>query len=181
MKFLLITFATIILLASFCYALNFGISPEKIEFDGKINEFICRNFSLFEESNQAVFEGSIKWNADYSREIFDYSVLSPMLKINYSFPEIIGSGEYEICLKAEKAGVYYGTLMYKLRDSSYGIGTWIELHASNTAPQGISFLSGKAVQENNFMKSGLISVSLILTITLLILIIKLKKKNLAKL
>ncbi|VVB83411.1 Uncharacterised protein [uncultured archaeon] len=165
-------FILIIFLISFCSAVDFGISPGTIKISEKINEVVCKNFTLIGEGNN-IFNGEIKWSNENSRNILDYKISSDKLKINIEIPSGIKAGTYQICISAEKGGDYYGALMYKLNNSSYGIGTWIELNAES----GNFFsMTGSAINNFDYGKIFLFSPILLLII-LFLLLRKLKRKK----
>jgi hypothetical protein len=175
-RIFLITSICALFLISFSLALNFGVSPEKIEFLGKSNQMLCRNFSIFGD-NQSVFQGNIRWSRNFSDSILDYNLTSSELKIDCNFPEVISPGKYEVCLSTKNIGIYNGILMYKLENSPYGIAIRIKLEI-NPSNQ-ISFLSGKEIQEINATPLSFILIlsSIILAAIFCILIFKLKQKN----
>lgn len=165
----------VISLISFCSAISLGISPEKIELSGKIDEVVCGNFSIFGD-NPDSFEGNVLWSMIDSRALSDYN--SNYESINSTFPALANPGEHQFCASSKISGNYYGVLMYRLRNSSYGIGTWIELEITNNSPnQKISLLSGRAIQDIGSIKVGFIFFSIVLSIILTILLIKLRKKS----
>ncbi len=171
----------LIISVSFSSAISIGISPEKLEFYGQRNELICRDFSIFGD-NSSLFEGQIKWSRIDSKILSDYKFDSSSLKINTSFPTLINPGKYKICLSSKNSGNYYGVLMYKLQNSSYGIGTWVDLQITgNSLIEKINLISGETIQNIGSIKIGLISFSGILALILIILFIKLKRKKIEKL
>jgi len=173
MNKLFLTLLCTILLASFCSALNFGISPEKIDLSGQTNEALCKNFLIFGNDSDR-FEGNVLWSTIDSRVLSDYNLTNE--SVNSTFPALANPGEHQFCVSSKTSGNYYGVLMYKLKNSSYGIGTWIELEITSNSPdQKISLLSGKAIQDISSVKTCLILSSIILAIITLALLIKLKK------
>lgn len=176
MKLFLIIICTILCI-SFCFALNFGISPQKIELTGKTNEIICKDFSVLGD-NQSIFQGTIKWSKTLTNNLIDYNLSSSDLRISYNFPELTNPGKYEICLSTKISGIYYGVLMYRLKDSPYGIATWIELKINQN--HETSFLSGEIIQEINPINLSLLVLVITLLLIFIILIIKLKRRTLTK-
>lgn len=175
-KIILISLLFFILLLSFCSALTLGISPEKIKLSGEINKEICGNFSIIGNEN-SLFLGEVRWSMENSKDINRYVVSSQEIKINAFFPKEASSGKYQICLSSEKAEEYYGILMYKLKDSSYGIGTWIELNIKQEkSVQNILLVTGKIIHSNNLEKIFLFTPFLFLVV-LILLLIKLKNKK----
>ena len=124
MKFIYIVF--IIISISFAYSLEIGISPSDIYLEAEVNKFICRNFSLTGESGN-IFIGDLKWSEKESKNLVDFNLPSEKEKIILTFPNITFSGNNSICFKAEKGGIYYGALLYRVQGSIFGIGAWIKL------------------------------------------------------
>ena len=166
----------IIISISFCSAVDIGISPGTIKLFEKQNEVVCANFTII-GGNENFFNGNIKWSNENSRKINDYATSSEKLKINATIPSGIKSGKYQICVSSSKGGDYYGALMYRLNNSSYGIGAWIELKVEGgDSIQNILSLTGESVKEIKIQKIFLFSPILLLII-LFLLLKKLKSKN----
>ncbi len=166
----------IIISISFCSAVDVGISPGAIKLSEKQNEMLCANFTIIGE-NENIFNGNIKWSNENSRKINDYIIPSEKLKINAAIPSGIKAGPHQICISSSRGGDYYGALMYKLNNSSYGIGTWIELKVEGgDSIQNVLSLTGESVKGTEIQKVFLFSPILFLII-LFILLKKLKSKN----
>jgi len=179
MKTALIPAAFLILMIPCICSVNLGISPEKLEFSGSQNEIICNNFSITGDA-PVLFEGYVRWSKSESKNLLDYNLISSDLKINVTIPELINPGEYQLCISSKNSGAYYGALLYKMQDSSYGIGTWVELKIrGNSADSKISFISGRIVQKINQKQAGTILMPFLTAALLffLILILKIKKKK----
>jgi hypothetical protein len=177
MKIILPIFIFLLLiLFPLCSAADFGISPGIIKFSEKQNEVQCQNFTII-GGNWDVFNGNVKWSSTNSKDISDYKLSSNELKINATIPSGIQAGQHQVCISSEKAGNYYGALMYKLNNSSYGIGTWIELKVEGENPiQNILSLTGNTIKGISLQKIFLFTPILFL-IVLILLLRKLKKKN----
>ena len=161
-----------ILSISFFSASTIGISPGTIEISEKTNEIVCKNFTLMGEEGY-IFNGEITWSNEKSKNIVTYTIPSDNLNIDSQIPSGINPGTYQLCLSSKIAGNYYGALKYKLNDSSYGIGTWIELNVS-----GKNFLSltGKTIGGISPEKIFYFTPLLLFAI-LIFLFKKLKKKT----
>lgn len=160
---------------SFCSAVDFGISPGTIKLSEKQNEIICGNFTLIGDSEN-IFEGNVKWSKENTRNINSYTIPSEKLKIDATIPSGIKPGIYQICVSSQNGGNYYGALTYKLNNSSYGIGTWIELkvEGGNSVGELLS-LTGNAIKEIDLQKIFLFTPILLLII--LILLLRKLKRN----
>jgi hypothetical protein len=175
-KLIPISFIVLIISLSFCSALDFGISPGIIKLSEKPNEIVCKNFTII-GGNEDIFNGNIKWSNTNSKDISDYKISSKELNINSTIPSEIKAGKYQICISSEKAGSYYGALMYKINNSSYGIGTWIELKVEGNNPiQNIISLTGSTIKGIDTKKAFLFTPILLLVV-LIFLLRKLKRRN----
>lgn len=177
MNKIVFSFLLILLISiSFYSATDFGISPGIIKFSEKQNEVQCQNFTII-GGNWDIFNGNVKWSNTNSKDISDYKLSSKELNLNVTIPLETQAGQHKICISSEEAGNYYGALMYKLNNSSYGIGTWIELKVEGTNPiQNILSLTGSTIKQINSQKAFLFTPILFLII-LIFLLKKLKRKN----
>ncbi len=171
-KIFFFAFILIIFFLHFFSALTLGISPGTIKISEKTNEIVCRNFTLLGDDYR-IFNGEIKWSNENSKNLIDYKISSDSLGIYPQIPSEIKSGTYPICISSKNSGNYYGALMYKLNNSSYGIGAWIELNVN-----GEKFLSltGKTTDEISYGKIFYF-LPLLLIVILIFLLRKLKKKT----
>lgn len=168
-------FILLIFLLPFCSAVTLGISPEKIDFSADENQKICCNFSVI-GNNGGIFLGEIKWSKIDSGNIYDYNLSSESLGINASFPQEAAPGKYQLCLISKQSGNYYGILRYKLENSSYGVGTWIELHVSNNNfVKNLLSVTGNAIG-GSLSVAGIWASSVVLLLAFLILLIIRTKK-----
>jgi len=175
-RIILIFLLSLFISLSFCSALDFGISPGIIKLSEKQNEIQCQNFTII-GGNEDIFNGDIKWSNENSKDISDYKLSPKELNINSTIPSGIKAGKYQICISSEKAGNYYGALMYKINNSSYGIGTWIELKVEGNNPlQNILSLTGNTIKEISYQKIFLFTPILLLAV-LIFLLRKLKRKT----
>jgi hypothetical protein len=165
----------LIFLISFVSSVSFGVSPTKLVFNEKQNEEICKNFSVFMDEGRT-FNGEIKWSNKKSREISDYTLSSQDVGLKILFPMQIKKGQYRICISAENEGEKYGILSYKLENSSYAVGIWIEVNVTKNSFNPIFLLTGKTV-EGNSAENFFIFTPLLLLIILIILLLNLKRKN----
>ena len=166
-------------------SLDFGISPEKIQIKGKINEDICSNFSLIGEEN-LVFTGEITWANEETKTLAEYTFSSEEKNLEAVYPEQTKKGEYTFCIKGSNEGNYSGALLYKIENTSYGVGTWISVYLekqdSENENETITPLTGKAIEEkiNNSEKEIYLlelSTLILLVIFLFILLNKISKKR----
>ncbi|MDE1848993.1 MAG: hypothetical protein KGH55_03095 [Nanoarchaeota archaeon] len=177
-------FAILIFLFSFlpCSAASIGISPEKLHFSAERDSMSCQNFSLFGNEGETLY-GKVGWSKTLSNNLGKYNLTSESLGISASFPETTVSGRHQICIVSKQSGTYYGALLYRLENSSYGIGTWILLDVSDPNPiKKVLSLTGSAVKRGLSADKIWISSVFLLTLLLVLLVIKAwrrKKDNLA--
>ncbi len=164
-------------------ALSFGISPEKIEISGKINEEICGNFSLIGDEN-LIFVGEVKWAEENIKNILNYNISSQDIGITASYPQQTKQGKYTLCIKGNKEGEYYGALFYKIEGTSYGVGTWINVYLEREEPKlekevkRVISLTGKVIGEKiGNSKEKIYLFQIIFLIFLLIVLFILSKKT----
>jgi hypothetical protein len=151
-----------------------GVSPDKLVFSGKTNEKICQDFSLFGNIG-SIFHGEIKWSEIKSTDISNYVFSSEEKKVSSDFPKTTQAGSYQICVSSSEPKRIYGIFSYKLENSSYAIGMWIEVNITKGSLISPLPVTGKAVNDNSFKNIFLISPLLFLLI-LIFLLVKLKKK-----
>jgi hypothetical protein len=156
-------------------ASTIGISPPLIKISGTENQIACENFTLFGEEN-SLFTGEIKWSEENSKNINQYILPSERLKINANFPGKVGKGKYQICLSAKNSGDYFGALTYKMINSSYAIGTWIQLSVKkDNSIQEVLSITGDTIKKIDYKKIFLFTPILFVSI-LILLLLKLKRK-----
>jgi len=164
-----------IILLSFLSASTLGISPAEIKISEKQNQIVCENFTIFAEGNSQ-FSGELKWSKEDSKNLNEYTLSSEELNINASFPKEIRAGKYQICISAKNKKNYFGALIYKMKNSSYAIGTWVKLNISrDNSVQEIFSITGNAIKEFNYQK--IFFFTPILFLIILIFLLYKSKKN----
>ncbi|MCL5730265.1 MAG: hypothetical protein M1165_01710 [Candidatus Pacearchaeota archaeon] len=172
MSFIKIILILFIVVSPFCSAISLGISPEKIIFSAEEDKRACKNFSLVGDPG-SVFHGEAGWSKTLSNNLGKYNLTSESLGISASFPETTVSGRHQICIVSKQSGTYYGALLYRLENSSYGIGTWILLDVSDPNPiKKVLSLTGSAVKRGLSADKIWISSVFLLTLLLVLLVIK---------
>ena len=134
------------------YAINLGIMPSKMNFNGEVNQAICKNVTLFSSKLKLQVYGDDKWSAEQNAgtNIVTYVKDSEDMKIeiNYTKKLIINNRETSvICITPKEKGFYKGVLIYRT-NSTIAIGMWINVNAtqdktSQIAP--LASLTGKAI------------------------------------
>ena len=112
----------------------------------------------------------MKWSEKESTDLNDYNKQE---KIIANFSKIAVIGKNEICFTSEKEGLYYGVLLYKLKNSNFGIGTWIKLKVDKPNFIGIT---GKTINSTNEKLNIAHLILLFLFLILLLILILLLKK-----
>ena len=170
----------LIFLISIVSANEVGISPGKIDFNGKAGDALCKEITLFTKDKETL-SGGDRWSAKDSRELGDYNMRADDFGIEIDYIKSIefkGSQNIEVCIRALESGVYYGALIYQV--DSAGVGTWIKVNISGDENKkinpGIARITGNAINENN---SGMfifaIGEVLFLVVIFLVLIYVIKK------
>lgn len=165
---------SVLFLINFVSAIELGISPGNLVFNGNINEKICKNLTISTDYN-GILVGESKWieKSEKKRDIKDYDINADDLNINIEFSESININKTKeiinVCVTAEKPGRYNGAIIYKTADSYAGVGSWIEVDIAgienkNPGSNGISGASigiiSKIPKEHAFIQS-MLAISLI--------------------
>jgi hypothetical protein len=172
------TFFIIVLLIPFIFSSSLGISPTTIKFYEKQNEVICKNFSIL-GNEENILNGEIEWSRENNKDVSKYILSSNDLEINIDFPIKVKKGEYQICIYSEREGKTYGILTYKLENSSYAIGTWIELEVAKNNLQNVLPLTGDSIKNLDYKKIFFLT-PLLFIIILVFLLLKLKRNNIQR-
>jgi len=150
---LFILLVIFIFLISIVSANEIGISPGKIDFNGKAGEVICNNIELTTKDKETL-TGRDRWSARDSRELGDYNSRADELGIEIDYIKTIefkGSQNLEVCIRVLDSGVYYGALIYQV--DSAGVGMWIKVNISGDENKkdnpGIVRITGNVINENN--------------------------------
>jgi len=175
--FILLFLIFLIILLPLSSATSLGVSPDNLKFSGKTNEVICKNFSILGDEKN-VLSGEVRWSNKSSRNVNDYTLSSTELKISAIYPAKAKTGKYQICISAEKEGTYYGALLYKLENSSYGIGIWtdLEIKQNPSIKESLS-ITGGATNENNSFQNYLFFTPVLFIAILIFLLKRLKDKE----
>ncbi|MDP1729406.1 MAG: hypothetical protein Q8L27_04345 [archaeon] len=127
---LLIYFCVLaIFFSSFSSAFDLKIQPSKLSFDGDINENLCSSLTLLSDSYSGIIDISDKWSKSSTREINEFNLDSSEFGINLDYETSINFNEereVQICLRAMKTGEFYGVILVKPREGSFGIGVWVK-------------------------------------------------------
>ena len=180
---------TIIILISFVSAVQIGISPPQIEFEGNVGEKICKTIKLFSEQEER-FIGTDRWSNEkyFVKDINKYNINSSTIGIEFDYPrELISKekSEIEICVKGDNPGEYYGAIIYSTNKSA-AVGSWIILKVhgdkdgiKNNTKETV-FITGRIVGGTNGNQSSFFFITLNLMSTVIlsfILIVLLKAKK----
>ncbi|MEX0920849.1 MAG: hypothetical protein WDZ62_01140 [Candidatus Pacearchaeota archaeon] len=165
----------------FSHALDFGISPEEIILSGNVGEKVCKEFSLI--GQDLIFNGKVKWSYEKTKNIKDYVLSGKEFEINVDFPNITNSGKKEICIEGKNPGKYNGALFYKIEETNYGIGTWINLKLEDSNPKISEIFSKRKtieiskIEESQIKTLFISQIMLFISLILLIIIIKINYFN----
>jgi len=165
----LLFFEVIFLSSSHVSAIEFGLSPSEINFQGKEGEKICKDIKIFSTLDQMNIFVDDKWNieADQIKNLDAYSTDSEELNIIISYEDeflLNFDKEIKICLKSEEEGKYYGVLLFNAIGSSLSIGVWLNADISKNIQS--SKITGLSIKD----LSNLNPINVFLPITLFNLI-----------
>lgn len=179
-KFFLFIFSAIFFISA-SYALELGISPPILNFEGKSGNEICREFRIFSDREGLSLRLDDKWanKNSFSRDIKDYNYNGEKFGIETEYyGRVILDKEYlgEICIKAKNKGPYYGLLEVNSENGNVGLGSWMAVNISGDSNK-IAFnkITGRAVSVENDLGNGflvLIGVNILLVVVLCVLILK---------
>lgn len=170
---IIIFFFSFLFLFNLVSCIELKISPQEIFLNGTSNEFICENISIktLEESNIEIKD---RWaiknfqEKDFKSHKLNSQDLGLILVYNSS-KRIINQSKELICIKAKKPGFYHGLILIRIKNSSSGIGVWVNLNISENNFN--SKITGKTIFFDN--KKEFNYINFILFLFLLILLIEL--------
>ncbi|MBR9704630.1 hypothetical protein GOV12_04405 [Candidatus Pacearchaeota archaeon] len=183
-KKILFFFIFTILSLTYVYATQLGISPGNLDFKGKINERICKDFNIQSDYNGNLI-GDLTWLKGGKREnikkIEYYTLYSNEIGIRDDFIKDItfkkNSLKKEICLSFSEPGKYNGALVYKTQDSYAGVGLWInaEINKEGKKNSGLEKITGLSLLGigSNGNKNNLIYFVFSLTLIFLTILLTL--------
>lgn len=137
--------------------LAFSISPAEVYLNGKINEKICQEIKIIEESGTIIIEDQWTENKIGEKNINLYNFDSKKFDLSLDYPkklDVQNEEKINICLTGKKSGKYFGVLLLHLQEKPVGIGIWIkvdlmEAHNKEDYSQGIS---GEVISEEKTVK-----------------------------
>lgn len=164
--------------------MQLGISPPKIAFNGSVDEKICKDILIYTNYREFLIGNDRwAWEKKQIRDISKYKFNSSLLKLNLEYPKKIkilndSKQNIEVCLTAQKHGIYYGALFYSTEASPAGVGIWISANITEKE-KGISLITGKVIDSSFYQNISLSKVLLVSPTILLtfILILLIRKKN----
>src|SRR3989344_2074550 len=119
-------------------AVEIGISPAQLEFKADAGQEVCKKVSVYsgEEDNLI---GSDKWSGEktFVKDIRKYTLNSSEKGITFKYPKEVYAKrqlEFNVCIIGNKAGMYYGSLIYSTNKSA-AVGTWIILKVNGNVTE----------------------------------------------
>lgn len=123
-------FLMLIAITSIVSAIEIGISPGELNFNGKPMEVVCNKVTVY-SSQDITLTGSDKWanSSKITRDMKDYKFEAKDLGISIAYLKEVkkNNTEIKICLGGIKPGVYQGALIYSTPTTA-GVGTWINVN-----------------------------------------------------
>jgi len=167
-------------------ALELGISPIELKFEGNAGEKICKNYTLFVEDFSGFLIGETKWAkiGEIKKDLKIHTLNAESLGITLEYQKNINLHEktsFEICILCKTSGNYHGALLYQAEGTNLGVGNWIILKINeNNLKSNLQSNSKIAMLNNKKIKSSFNFLILSPTIFLFfvfILLFKLKRKE----
>lgn len=163
-------------------SLELGISPAHLNFEVKAGMQACQNMTVYADKsiNIAIKD---RWTGiEKSKNLKEYNLSSEDVDIKTVFPARISVSankekNIEVCFLPEKAGKFYGAILFESEAGYASVGSWIELNAAengNVIPITGNVLGG--IKVVNLLFIELFST----VIEILVLFILIKKINLQK-
>lgn len=188
-KFIL--FFIVLFFLSFVQAVELGVSPSEIKFDGDAGNEICKKFIVFSKDYTGEVQVYDKWK--YNNE----EINSTAFGINADYDSEFELNEYEeeeICFNYNYGGKFNGLISFRTADGSVEVNMFIGADISgkekdfqtdknkgvltgNESYTGSNVMTGFSVNNGNqeiLLNGTLVSSCLILGLILLVLIIKIR-------
>ena len=162
---------------NFSCALELGISPPILVFEGHAGEKLCEKIVIFSDRNDISLVVDDKWTKSkiLTRDISLYNKNSEELGITSIYSKrIFVENKYEerICFLAKENGRYQGLLSFDTKDKNLGIGVWVIVNASNDENH-LSLITGKVSAVGNGIYEDFGSYSIFLLVLMFLLLIAL--------
>ncbi|MBI2629276.1 hypothetical protein HYW74_04280 [Candidatus Pacearchaeota archaeon] len=124
--------------ASMVSAVEIGISPAQLEFKADAGQEVCKKVSVYSGEDENLI-GSDKWSSEktFVKDIRKYTLSANGLGITFKYPKEVYAKrqlEFNVCISGNKAGTYYGSLIYSTNKSA-AVGTWIILKVNGNAAE----------------------------------------------
>ncbi len=132
MKLALFILISLNILLSGVSALELGISPPDVKFEGNVNQKICEKIKLFSSKIVSLI-GEIKMSEENNRDLTKYTLKEEGFDIEFEYPKKIENfteTEIEVCVTGVKEGEYSGVILYRGESSSVGVGSWLSVSLS---------------------------------------------------
>ncbi len=161
-------------------SLELGLSPAYLNLETKVGEQVCQNTTIYADKSIDITIKDRWTEVEKSRNLRDYNLSREDMNIKSVFPGKISVSankkkEVEVCFLPEKAGRFYGAVLFESENGYASVGSWIELNV--TEKKGIISLTGKMIGTGENMSYILTGINFVLGIVLLFLLLRLKKKR----
>lgn len=157
----LILFYVLIFFLEFVSPLELGLSPAHFEIETNVGETACKNISLNSDRAIVILVNN-KWAKTESRNLKDYNLSSENFGIEVTEEKIFldKKKETEVCFSGEKAGNFYGVILFESENGYAGVGSWVELNVvAENKKSGL--ITGELIKDfgaNNFFVLGSLSL-----------------------
>lgn len=175
------------------FSATLAISPSELNFKSNINEKICKEIELkFNSAGLMFIEDRWANSSNIEKDIRKFTVSKKELAIDIDYPNKLFLNQTQkisVCLQGKNPGEFYGGLLFKPNNNSFGIVIWIKVdiradnNFNNTPKSGFLSLTGSAINlvKQDMPKFQILSAVLIfdvfLLICLLFLIFRLRRKK----
>ena len=170
-------------------ALELGISPPEVKFEGKVNQEICEKIKLFSSKSVSLI-GEIKMTEENSRDLTKYTLNEKEFDIEFEYPKKIENfteTEVEVCVNGGKEGEYYGVILFRGESSSVGVGSWVVVSLSGENESQLARLNlrktitaaviGVKAEENYALVVLVFSLVLMIVVLILVYVLRKRYKN----
>ncbi|MCW8965379.1 MAG: hypothetical protein OQK82_01630 [Candidatus Pacearchaeota archaeon] len=168
-------------MTSLISAFELSMSPTEVNFHEKTNTEQCKEITIT-TTKQSILIGQDKWSAKgITEKTFSlHNLSSKNLDLEIDYPtnfNLIGTSNIDICITAEKQGIYHGLLLYKTKESSAGVGIWLNLNITKSENVVLQKITGNTISIQKNQSQTLLIIFPILLSLLLILLIRLNQKK----
>lgn len=143
-------------------SLELGLSPVYLNLETKTGEQVCKNITIYADKNINITIRDRWTGVEKSRNLRDYNLSREDVNIKVIFPERVSVSankkkEVEICFNGEKAGIFYGAVLFESEKGYASVGSWINLIITENQKNNFNSFTGsiiKNISEKNYLILG---------------------------